>query len=175
MECMNTALDLDALPVAVETAPPGPPLEPSRRGSFVRLMRGFARMVRSGSEWLFGLASLVLGLSILAALPLAQLLSLGYFLESSARVAQTGRLRDGLIGVRRAARVGSLVLGAWLSMLPLWLVGSYAHSADLIDRGGPASRLLRFLLIVVTALSLFHILVAVARGGKLRHFLWPLG
>src|SRR5271168_1542880 len=65
-----------------------------------------ARGVGSATEWVFGLISLVLGLSMLAALPVIQVLSLGYFLESSARVARTGRLRDGLIGVRRAARVG---------------------------------------------------------------------
>ena len=72
---------------------------------------GLGRRVGSGADWLFGVFSLVLGLSILAALPLAQFLSLGYFLESSARVARTGRLRDGLIGVRRAARLGGVALG----------------------------------------------------------------
>ena len=45
------------------------------------------------------------GAGNLAALPLVQVLSLGYFLESAARVARTGRLRDGVIGVRRAAHV----------------------------------------------------------------------
>src|SRR5262245_22268580 len=141
MDCMNTALVVDEHPAVVEP-PPGPVREPGRRGSFTRPARGLARVVGSGLEWLFGLASLVLGLSILATLPLAQLLSLGYFLESSARVARTGRFRDGLIGVRLAAKVGGVVLGAWLSMLPLWLVGSYVGSAELIDHGGPAPRLL---------------------------------
>ena len=59
------------------------------------------------AEGVFGLISLVLGLSILAALPVAQFLSLGYFLESSARVARSGRLRDGLIGVRPARGWGA--------------------------------------------------------------------
>ena len=61
----------------------------------------------SAAEWIFGIVSLVLGLSMLAAVPLVQFLSLGYLLESSARVARTGRIRDGLIGVRLAARVGA--------------------------------------------------------------------
>ena len=63
-------------------------------------LRGVAlstcRGVASGSEWLFGVLSLLLGLSMLAALPVLQLLSLGYLLESSGRVARTGLRRGGL-------------------------------------------------------------------------------
>ena len=69
-------------------------------------------------EWLFGLASLLVGLSTLAALPILQFLSLGYLLESSARVARSGRLRDGFVGVRRAARVGGIAAGLWLATVP---------------------------------------------------------
>src|SRR4051794_6645558 len=89
-----------------EIAPRPRRLEPLRR-LFGRAGRGMA----SGIEWLFGLASLMVALSSLAALPILQFLSLGYFLESSGRVARTGRLRDGFIGVRRAARVGGLASG----------------------------------------------------------------
>jgi len=136
-----------------------------------RIARGVAR----AAEWLFGLVSLVLGLSMLAALPVVQFLSLGYFLESSARVAQTGRLRDGLIGVRLAARIGGLAAAIWLSLVPAWLVGSYARSAELIDPGGTVDHNWRIGLVVVTAISLFHIAISCARGGRLRYFLWPLG
>ncbi len=81
-----------------------------------------ARGAASAAEWVFGLISLILGLSMLAALPVIQVLSLGYFLESSARVARTGRLRDGLIGVRPAARIGCLAAAIWLALFPpgLW-------------------------------------------------------
>ena len=52
--------------------------------------------------------SLVLVLMVLLALcsvvPVLNFLSLGYLLESSARVARSGRLRDGFIGVRLAGR-----------------------------------------------------------------------
>lgn len=148
---------------------------PRRRLSPRGVARGVVRRVASAAEWLFGITSLVLGLSILAALPLAQFLSLGYLLESSARVARTGRLRDGLIGVRRAARVGGVMAGAWLSLLPLWLVGSFAQSAELIDPGGPVARGWRTALAVATVFSILHVAAACARGGRLRHFLWPIG
>jgi len=153
------------------------PPEPRSRRSLLRgsFLHGLGRGAGSGAEWLFGLASLVLGLSILAALPLAQFLSLGYFLESSARVARTGRLRDGLIGVRRAARVGGVALGIMLSLIPLWLASSYAQTAELIDPAGGAAKRWRVGLAIVTALTFVQITSACARGGRLRHFLWPVG
>ena len=140
-----------------------------------RLAGRTARVLASAAEWLFGIASLLVGLATLAALPLAQFLTLGYFLESSARVARSGRLRDGFVGVRRAARVGGLAMGVWLATLPAWLVGSVAQSADLIDPGGSPARVWRVLLVVVAGLTFFHVLIACARGGRLRHFLWPFG
>ena len=167
----NTTGLLDRLEVE-----PEPEVAASRRRITLRgVARGTCRGIASGSEWLFGVLSLLLGLSILAALPVLQLLSLGYLLESSGRVARTGRLRDGLIGVRRSARVGGVVVGTWLALVPPWLVGSFAVSAELIDPGGPVAKGWRVALAVVTVLAAFHIAAAWARGGQLRHFLWPLG
>ena len=117
---------------------PEPEVAVSRRRVTLRgVARSTCRGVASGSEWLFGVLSLLLGLSMLAALPVLQLLSLGYLLESSGRVARTGRLRDGLIGVRRAARVGGVVVGTWLALVPPWLVGSFARLGR-ADRPGRA-------------------------------------
>ncbi len=65
--------------LAAESAPPRTGINP------LAILRRLARGLASGAEWLFGLISLMLGLSMLAALPLVQFLSLGYFLESSAR------------------------------------------------------------------------------------------
>ncbi len=145
------------------------------RSKLWRLVRKAARGIASICEWLFGLLSLGLGLSILAALPIVQFLSLGYFLESSARVARSGRLRDGFVGVRRAARVGGFTAGIWLCLVPTWLVGSYSRSAELINPGGHIARNWRIGLVAVTVIALLHISVSCARGGRLRHFLWPFG
>jgi hypothetical protein len=147
-----------------------------RRRRLAPLLRLAGRAVRglaSAAEWLFGAMTLMVGLSSLAALPIAQFLSLGYFLESSARVARSGRLRDGFVGVRRAARVGGVAVGIWLATVPAWLIGTLAQSAELIDPGGPAARGWRVALVAMVILTLLHVLVACARGGGLRHFLWP--
>jgi hypothetical protein len=129
----------------------------------------------SSAEWLFGLASLVVILSTLAAWPLVQLLSLGYLLESSARVARSGRLRDGFIGVRRAAHFGGLALGIWLALVPAWLVQLQARAAELIDPASAIARNWRVAFVIVTTLTSFHVAIACMRGGCLRHFLWPPG
>jgi len=167
--------ELTAVAAEPEGGPAGVPARPRLRSRIWRSICRAACAVASGIEWLFGVVSLVLGLSILAALPIIQFLSLGYFLESSARVARSGRLRDGFVGVRRAARVGGLTAAIWLSLVPAWLVGSYAASAEVIDPGGRVARNWRIGLAAVTAITLFYIAVSCARGGRLRHFLWPVG
>jgi hypothetical protein len=162
-----------ALPSAVEAPPPAVLVTAAagleRRGWFRRVTGA----IGSASEWLFGALALGLGLAVLAATPIAQFLSLGYLLEAEGRVARSGRLRDGLVGVRRAARVGSMVVGAWLWLLPVRLVASLARSAALIDPGGAIARRWRLGLIALVVLTVMHIAIACARGGRFRDFLWP--
>lgn len=139
----------------------------------LRLPAMIWRGITSASEWLFGSAALVGGLALLATYPILQFLSLGYLLEASGRIARTGRLRDGFVGVRKAARLGSIVIGTWLVLLPLRFFSSLAASARLIEPGSPRDRTWTILLWALTGLLVAHILGACFRGGKLRHFFWP--
>jgi hypothetical protein len=148
-------------------------------------------------EWPFGVATLILGLAVLAALPLLGFLSLGYLLEAGGRIARTDPerqrllharkrnwlvrrllagwllLRESFIGVRKAARVGGMVVGVGLMMLPLQLLSSLYVSAQIIAPDGPAARAWKAALIAVTVLVGMHIAMALARGGRLRYFFWP--
>jgi hypothetical protein len=148
------------------------PREPGRRGVFA-VITASINQICSAWEWLFGVSSLIVGLAVLAAIPVLQFLSLGYLLETSGRIARTGRLRDGFVGVRRAARVGSIFLGTWLVLLPLRLVATLAHSARIIDPEGEVARRWNVALLVLTLLGAAHVVAAVSRGGRLRYFLWP--
>ncbi len=130
-----------------------------------RRTRAVGRAIASASEWVFGALALVIGLSVLASIPIAQFLCLGYLLESEGRVARSGRFRDAFVGVRRTARAGSIILGAWLLILPLRLVSSLATSAELIDPGGPIARNWRVALIVLSVLTVLHIGIACAEGA----------
>jgi hypothetical protein len=150
---------------------PGPRLvEQIGRG-----VRWVCRAVASASDWFFGAIALTIGLSVLAAVPVAQLLCFGYLLEAGGRVARTGRLRDGLIGVRKASRLGSMVIGAGLFLLPLQIASGVATSAELIDPGGINGRLWRVGMVVLTSLVVLQVIGACARGGRIRHFLLPFG
>ncbi|HVA45748.1 MAG TPA: hypothetical protein VNH11_05115 [Pirellulales bacterium] len=139
----------------------------------VGFVRKVARLTVSATDWLFGAATLIVGLALLASYPVLQMLSLGYLLQVSGRIARTGRLRDGFIGVRKAARLGSIAFGTWLVLLPLRFVSSMAASATLIDPESRAARGWSMALIVLTVLAVAHIVSACWRGGRLRHFLWP--
>jgi hypothetical protein len=129
--------------------------------------------LRSAAEWLLGLSAIVLGLALLATIPVLQCLSLGYLLEASGRVVRTGAVRSGLFGVRPAARLGGMVLGCWLVVLPVRLIGSLAASAQLIDPGGPVAGRWLVAWVIGVALAALHLVGAFARGGRLRQFLWP--
>ena len=161
--------------IGVVEEPEGPPSRPRPRARLWRLLRRVALGIASIFEWLFGVLSLVLGLSILAALPVVQFLSLGYFLESSARVARSGRIRDGFVGVRKAARVGGVTAGIWLSLVPTWFAGAYARSAELISPGGRTAIMWRGVFVAVTLLAMLHIGASCLRGGRIRYFIWPFG
>jgi hypothetical protein len=135
----------------------------------VRLVFGIASIL----EWLFGALVLTIGLAVLAALPIVQFLSLGYLLEAGARVARSGRIRDGFIGVRLAARLGGAVFASWLLLWPVRFVADFARSAQIIDPGSETARSWRMGLLFLIGVTALHIAAACARGGRVRYFLWP--
>ncbi|MCS6864504.1 MAG: hypothetical protein RMJ56_16175 [Gemmataceae bacterium] len=154
----------DRIPVVVELdleeAPPGSP-------------RGWIGTVFHGVEWLFGLFALLVGLAVLAAIPLGQFLALGYLLEVSGRVARTGRFRDGFIGIRTAARWGKIAVAGFILWLPLYFLSLQAQAAQIIDPAGPIARQWQLWLAIVTTIVTLHALAAVVRGGRFRDFLRP--
>lgn len=154
------AVDVDDLPEVVRI---------SERGFFGSIFH----FIGSTIEWIFGVMTLIAGLGFLAVIPVAGFLSLGYLLEVGGRVARTGKLRHGFIGIRKAARVGGILVGGGLAFLPLWLVSSLAESAQLIDPAGPVARRWALAWTILAVATALHIVMACSRGGKLRHFLWP--
>jgi len=123
---------------------------------------------------MFGVASLFLGLAVLASLPVGQFLALGYLLEASGRVARTGRVRDGFVGVRTAARLGGVVLACAFLWLPLYVMSIEAEAARIIDPHGTVAKLWEGFLLALAFAFVLHAVGALLWGGRLRHFLNPI-
>ncbi len=134
---------------------------------------GFSESLGRAFDAILGLATIVLALAMVSAIPLLNLLSLGYLLEASGRVARSGRLRDGFPGLFGFARAGKVLLAIWLWCLPVRLLHSYWRDADLISTDNPNAAVLRALLVAIILGISLHLIWALIRGGKLRHFLWP--
>ena len=165
--------EVTAIPVAmpVRKREVIPVVMPLPRESPFRRAKSF---VGSVTEWVFGLAALFVGLAVLAAVPVGQFLALGYLLESSGRVARSGRLRDGFIGIRTAAKFGGIALACFLMWLPLYFLSIQAQAAKIIDPNGRIARQWEGWLSVLVTLIVLHAVAAVLRGGRFRDFLRPL-
>lgn len=156
------------------TDPVPPPVghqSASRPGSWLRRCLG---AIASAAEWLFGLACMMVALAVFAAIPVLQFLSLGYMLECAGRIVRTGRFSQGFIGIRLAARAGGAVGACWLMLLPIRYLGDLATTAGHIDPVSPMATRLHALVVLLSFLVPVHLALSIARGGRFRHFLWPL-
>lgn len=135
--------------------------------------KGFWKQVGSGLDWVFGLGALLVLLAACSVVPVLNFLSLGYLLNVSGTIAKSGRFRDGFIGVRKAAVLGSIAAGVWLVVWPARLVSVMWKDAELVAAGSRIAKAWHAGLIAVIVITLAHIAWACLRGGKLRHFLWP--
>lgn len=122
---------------------------------------------------LFGFIALVVGLAITATVPGLQPLTFGYLLEVSGRVGRSGRLRDGIIGLAEAQRLGGIVVAVGVCFVPAIFLSSLATDALVIEPDGPTARRTTILLYVVIVLTLWHVVGALLRGGRVRNFLRP--
>lgn len=121
-----------------------------------------------------GVASLMMLLSVLAAIPVANFLALGYMLEGEGRVVRSGRLRDGVPLLGGLPRLGAVVFGTWASLLVVRAVATLAVDAALVDPDGAAASRWAVARLVVAPLVGLHIALAWRAGGSLSAFLRPL-
>jgi hypothetical protein len=163
---MSILSDTPELTLAAES-----PLPQASAPGLIRLV--WVRLVSAG-EWVFGLASLLLGLAVLSSVLIGQFLVLGYLLEACGRVARGGRFRDGFIGVRAAARLGGVALGCVLLWLPLYGLSIFAENAVIIDPHGAAARQWKTWLTLLSVVFVLHVAAACLRGARFRDFLRPL-
>ncbi len=167
----ETAIAEHAMPAESLPPPALPVSEPVAKPS---LRHRVAVRIGSAMEWVFGSLTLIVGLAIFSVIPLLNFLSLGYLLEVSGRVARNRRIRDGFIGIRKAAVIGRITLGTWLVFWPVRFVsGMWKDAEQLLAPGTSTANGWAAVLFILTILTVWHVVWACLRGGKLRHFFWP--
>ena len=140
-------------------------------------VRSFAGRLVGGAVgftgWAFELASLVILLSVLTAIPLLQLIAFGYLLEVSGRLALGATLGSALSHRHEAGRIGLAAIGLWVASLPVQLMAHWESVATVIDPGSRQASLLWSAAVAMAVVAIVYLVWAWARGGRLRHYLWP--
>ena len=145
-----------------------------RLGACPHLFHRPLSFLRWTYELLFGLASVILLLAVLAAIPIINLYVLGYFLEVQRRMATKGTLHGVLPLLDVAPRLGSIALFIWLMLLPLRFISGFAIDAEIISPDTTSSRAWMISTNILAILLFIHFCLALARGGAWYTFLSPV-
>ena len=124
-------------------------------------------------EFAFGLFSLFALLAFLAAIPIVNFVALGYLLEAEGRVARTGKLRYAMPLLPLAPKLGGSAVGVWFWWWMVRQVADAASDARLIAPGTPTDAAWQIGLSAFSIAVAIHLILAIARGGRLSLFFWP--
>jgi hypothetical protein len=124
-------------------------------------------------ELAFGVLSLFALLAFLAAIPLVNFIALGYLLEAEGRVARTGKLRNAMPLLALAPKLGGIVAGTWFWLWTVRFVADAASDARLMAPGTRTAAAWQIGSRLFSLLVAIHLLLAIARGGRLGLFFWP--
>lgn len=137
----------------------------------------FASILKGTWHYLFvapaRLCCLIILLAFVSALPLLQLLSLGYLMEVTGRIGRGGRIRDSFPYLEQAGRAGMALLAIYLVSQPIRLVSYWSVTAELVSPGNPQTATLRAGAFALVVAGFLYLAWAWVRGGKLIHYLWP--
>jgi len=122
---------------------------------------------------LFGIACLVFFLALIAAVPIVNFIALGYLLDVEGRVARTGKIRLAFPLLDIAPRLGTIVIGVALWLIPLFLLAGAAADARLIEPGGQSDQTLHLLTLLASIAISIHLCLSLARGGTFFCFVRP--
>jgi len=125
-------------------------------------------------QTLLGLIFLVLLLSILAAIPILNLYSLGVLLAAQGEVARSGKWCAGFPLLAPARQAGLHLLGMGLFLLPLVYLGNVTAEAFIIAPNATATQNLGRVTQIATWLVSVHLLLSLARGAGLSGYLRPI-
>lgn len=165
----------------VESEPATSEIEQFYPDEFVGNIPPFPHLFRHpihAAGWLirmaFGIVCLVFFLALIAVVPLVNFIALGYLLDVEGRVARTGKIRLAFPLLDIAPRMGSIVIGVALWLIPLFFMAGAAADARLIEPGGNTDQTLHFLTVLVSIAISVHLCLALSRGGTFSCFFRPI-
>lgn len=153
---------------ASEVLPDARVLEPATVIDERRRLPWPIRIAASSALYTWGAVSLIIGLAILATLPGLNLLSLGYLLEVSGRIARTRRFAAGFIGLRTAAVIGTVVFAGWLARWPIVAAADFWYASHLIDPASKATKVAATVWFVMLLALVLFAAAAVWLAGRIR-------
>lgn len=125
-------------------------------------------------QLVIGIITLLVLLTITAIVPVLNFVSLGYLLEVEGQIARTGKLRHALLLLPAAMRVGSIVVGMLLCLLPVILLADVARDARWIAPSGVATWFWNVALALTGIAVAVHLVLSLSRGGSLGCFVRPI-
>lgn len=134
------------------------------------------RMFRWAILWttrIFNYASLVMLLSVCAAIPVVQLITLGYLLRVAGRIANGSTVGESLTGITQAGKIGLGVVALYVASIPTQVLSNWQSVAIVVEPASSSGAWLRAGAIVTALGAMFWLMWAWIRGGRLRHYLWP--
>lgn len=117
--------------------------------------------------------SLLVLLAVVAAIPVVQLVSLGYMLRAAANLSSGRSWRTALPGVQLAGRIATFAMLTALLWLPVLIVTDLSYSVQLLRPGTSQAIAWRIVAFVVASVWLMWVSWAAMRGGRWWHMLWP--
>lgn len=124
-------------------------------------------------ELAFGVLSLFTMLAFLAAIPIINFIALGYLLDAQGLVARTGKLRDAMPLLALAPKLGGIAAGCWFWWWMIRQVADATSDARLIAPETGVAAAWQIGLFGFSTLVSVHLLLAIARGGRLGLFFYP--
>ena len=147
----------------------GPSPEKRSRGFFRRCIGWIGWTIRG----CFCIASLIVLLAVLTAIPVLQLIAFGYLLSVAGGLANGAKLRDSLPHLKAAGQIGLAAVAIFIAALPTQALAHLESVSTLINPGSNQAVAMRWAAIGSSLIMTVYLLWAWIRGGKLVHYLWP--
>ncbi|MGI9474144.1 MAG: DUF4013 domain-containing protein [Rubripirellula sp.] len=140
------------------------------RPGFIRRTIAFVAWTIRGS---FCIASLIVLLAVLTAIPVLQLIAFGYLLQVAGGLANGAKLRDSLPHLNAAGQIGLAAVAIFIAALPTQALAHLESVSTLINPGSRQAVAMRWAAIGFSLFMTGYLLWAWVRGGRLVHYLWP--